>query len=139
MKKVLKAGKKPLSLLLAVVMLITTWVFVAPTKAAGAVTAGNYNLTININVTNKADKTSNIQNSYFTIRYKGKNGTEAQTEMNYDLKNSGYLNSEGNKSFTISVPGFPTSMYVYHDATWDDMVHYTLGTITVSGTKSQNA
>lgn len=54
MKKVLKAGKKPLSLLLAVVMLITTWVFVAPTKAE-AVNAGTYKYKVTFEVTDDMD------------------------------------------------------------------------------------
>ena len=41
MKKTLRTGKKVLSVFLAVLMVLTAWVFVAPEKAEAA-TAGKY-------------------------------------------------------------------------------------------------
>lgn len=125
MKKVLKAGKKPLSLFLAVVMLITTWVFVAPTTA-GAATAGNYY----IRVTWANENTNNINNSYkgfnseqndsvgISIGYKATNGTASSISYyNYDCK--GYYNNSGSDekeyTFDATLSGFPTLIYAYID------------------------
>ena len=138
MKKFLRTGKKTLAVFMAVMMVLTAWVFFEPTKAEAA--AGNYTLTVKINVTNKADSQGNIQDSYFTITYKPNNGTGSETTMNYSLRDNWKtcLNSNGDKTITITVPGFPTKMYIYHDATWDDKVHYTFNSATVSGPSSSS-
>lgn len=138
MKKFTRTGKKVLSVFLAVLMVMTAWVFVAP--EAEAATAGSYTLEVSINVTNKADNQGNIQDSYYTITYKTNNGTGSQTTMTYSLKDNwtSCLSSTGSKTITITVPGFPTSMYIYHDATWDDKVHYTFNGATLSGPSSSS-
>ena len=138
MKKFTRTGKKALSVFLAVIMVMTAWVFFAP--EAEAATAGSYTLKVSINVTNEADNQGNIQNSYYNITYKTNNGTGSETTMTYSLKDNwtSCLSSTGSKTITITVPGFPTKMYIYHDAVWNDKVHYTFNGATLSGPSSSS-
>lgn len=140
MKGKKRLWKKVLSLFLTVVMLMTCWVFFAPTKADAA-SAGSYTVKVSINVSNKADSQENIEDSYYKITYKTNNGKGTQTTMTYSLKNNwtSCLNSTGSKTITISVPGFPSSIYVYHDATWNDIVEYTFNSVTINGTSAYSS
>lgn len=137
MKKFTRTGKKALSVFLAALMVMTTWVFVAPEKAEA--TNGSYWLNVRVNVTNKADDKSHIQDSYWNITYRPNNGRGNEATMKYDLKENEYgvlSNQSNNQYMHVSVPGFPTKMSYYHDATWDDKVHYTLREIYVSSSKT---
>ena len=69
MKKAKMIGKKALSVFLAVLMVLTAWVWVAPTEAS-AVNAGTYNVRFSVNVTDKADSRSPIESSYWEIKYR---------------------------------------------------------------------
>ena len=136
MKKFTRTGKKALSVFLAALMVMTAWVFVAPTKAEA--TNGSYWLNVKVNVTNKADKKENIQDSYWTITYRPNNGRGDEATMKYDLREKEYgvlSNESDNQYMHVSVPGFPTKIYYYHDATWNDKVYYKLCDIYVSSKK----
>lgn len=125
MKKFTRTGKKALSFFLSVLMVLTTWVFVAPEKAEAA--NGSYWLNVKVNVTNKADKQENIQKSYWTITYRPNNGRGNETTMEYNIRENEYgvLSNESNGQYMhVEVPGFPTKIYYYHDATWNDKVYY---------------
>jgi len=54
MKKWQQTGKKALSVFMAIMMLMTAWVWVAPTEASAA-TAGNYKVRITWQVNNTKD------------------------------------------------------------------------------------
>lgn len=86
-RKFSKYTRKTLSVFMAVIMVLSVFVFVPEmfTKAEAA-TAGNYTLKVNINVSNKADNKGNIQDSYFKITYKPNNGNGSETTMTYSLK-----------------------------------------------------
>ncbi|MGN1444212.1 MAG: hypothetical protein ACI4XE_10230, partial [Acutalibacteraceae bacterium] len=81
MKKFLRTGKKALSVFMAVMMVMTAWVFFEPTKAE-AINAGTYTYKVVFNVTDSMD------NCYMNYKLYGKadNGT-ASTET---LIDSGY-------------------------------------------------
>ena len=105
-------------------------------KKAEAATAGSYTIRVQIHVTNKADKQSNIQNSYYQVTYVTNNGkgSTVTKEQLYDLKANWTtcgLNSEAWHTFEFTVPGFPTYLYSYHDAVWTDKVHYTMEDIWI--------
>lgn len=137
MKKFTRTGKKVLSVFLAALMVMTAWVFVAPEKAEAA--NGSYWLNVKVDVTNKADAKKNIQDSYWTITYRPNNGRGNEATMKYDLKENEYgvlSNQSNNQYMHVSVPGFPTKIYYYHDATWDDKVHYTVKEIYISSSNT---
>ena len=136
MKKFLRTGKKALSVFMAVMMVMTAWVFFEPMEAEAA--AGSYTVKVIINVTNKADNQGSIQSSYFEVSYRPNNGTSAvsTSKVTYDLRANwtSCLNSTGTKTITINnVPGFPTSLYAYNDAVWNDKVDFSITKITVGG------
>ena len=83
MKKFTRTGKKALSVFLAVIMVMTAWVFFAP--EAEAATAGSYYVRFKWSVTNS----NNIKKTYggfnkevndsagISIGYKENNGTDS--------------------------------------------------------------
>ena len=131
MKKFTRTGKKALSVFLAVLMVMTAWVFVAP--QAKAATAGSY--TVRVTFSNS----SNFNDDYtgvnctnedcfgITVRYKKNNGTGDEDDYNFNLKGK---KVSGTKEATI--PGFPTLIYIYLN---DDRVPGFGGTATVHLTK----
>lgn len=136
-KKFEKYTRKALSVFMAFIMVFTMFVFTPGMfKKAEAATAGSYTLSFKINVSNEADKQDSIQDSYYTIYYKPNNGSGTETNFVYNLKNnwtSVGLNSSGEHTFKVTVPGWPTKVVSYHDAVWNDYVHYEMKAITVSG------
>ena len=130
--------KKALSLFLTVVMLMTCWVFFAPTKADAA-SAGSYYVQIEWKVTSA----NNIKSSYggynkevndsagITIVYRANNGTTATDQYkNFDLKNGstaagGAMNKKGSYTIKTTLSGFPTKVYAYVDD------NYALGSCTL--------
>lgn len=134
-----KGVKKTLAVFLAALMVMSCWVF-TPISFKAEAANGSYWLNVKVNVTNKADKKENIQDSYWTITYRTNNGRGEEATMKYDLRESAYgvlSNQSNNQYIHVSVPGFPTKMYYYHDATWNDKVHYKLCDIYVASS-SQN-
>ena len=110
MKKFTRTGKKVLSVFLAVLMVMTAWVFVAP--EAEAVTAGTYYYKVTFQVTDDMD---NVQMKS-TLYGKGNNGTGSSevtiATKNYtsDTKFSGTMTiMEG----TTDAGVFPTRFHIY--------------------------
>ena len=145
-------GKRALSIFLSLLMVAGVFVMdwsglIKLSPTADAITsqnAGNYVLRIQIHVTNKADKQGNIQTSWVKISYKANNGRgdliEGDNRVYYDMKSNWTtcgLNSEGWHTFDISVPGIPINAEFYHDAVWQDKVHYTLEDFWVYGNDNQ--
>ena len=111
MKKTLRTGKKVCSVFLAVLMVITAWVFVAPEKAEAA-TAGKYYYKVTFQVTDDMD---NVQMKS-TLYGRGNNGTSGSevtiATKNYtsDTKFSGTMTiMEG----TTDAGVFPTRFHIY--------------------------
>ncbi len=113
MKKFLKLqAKKSVSLFLAVLMVLSCWVWMAPEEAQAASAAeGYYRLRVRYNVDDNG--TAADGSNYFNITYvENGTGTTRQTgnqQMTTDLT-SGYKEQE------IWVKGFPTQIYHYTKA-----------------------
>ena len=109
-----KQLKKSLSLFLAVLMMLSCWVWIAPEKAEAA--ANSYDVTVYHNVVNGAEEVS------VTIWYKPDNGRGTEASKTYNIP-AGTVDG-GDPSTTIEgVPGWPTKVqfYVKNDAsdyTW---------------------
>ena len=67
MKKMLKTGKKTLSVIMAIMMVLTAWVWVAPTEASAA-TMGNYDVTVKINLEDDDAVGGHIQVWYYPLK-----------------------------------------------------------------------
>lgn len=118
-----KGIKRALSLALCVVMLVSCWVFTAPT--ANAATAGNYYVEIDVNIVTRTEDYSNPYaapffgsnvNSYkkmagITLLYKEQNGTadagadsnadhiyDHQKFENFGIGKNDYVTEKGNES-----------------------------------------
>lgn len=109
-----KQFKKSLSLLMAILMVMSCWVWVAPTKASAA-EPGKYTLSITATVTNPADT------AYINVKVKKNNGTGDEVWINSNgtiSDNSSEIhigeftsggNDQGDKTFTLSnIDGFPS-------------------------------
>lgn len=105
-----KQIKKSLSLFLAVLMLLTSWVWVAPEKAE-AVDTPTYSVTIVYDVVNTAENGGNTQVWYYPFN---SDGSLSSTMTSFDISNTP-LNSmfhEGNNSSGCTataegIPGWP--------------------------------
>lgn len=160
MKKMLKTGKKALSVIMAVLMVMTAWVWVVPTEAEAA-TAGNYKVRITWQVNN----TKNYNNSFtgtetedgaragIILYYKSNNGSGTQSSMYWCLdstnyggtyvsaeKSTGNTNSSTGKDYycVATIAGFPTALYGMADSDYfGDKGQYTVSKIEVyNNTKS---
>lgn len=114
MKKFLRMGKKALAVFMAVMMVMTAWVFFEPTKAS-AINAGSYKVKIYVNVTDSWD--NNTDEYKYHLTYRNNNGlstatTGVQEETLSDDSNGIDFNSEGEKTvWEGTLPGFPVSIY----------------------------
>ena len=110
MKKFTRTGKKVLSVFLAVLMVMTAWVFVAP--EAEAATAGKYYYKVTFQVTDDMD---NVQMKS-TLYGRGNNGT-SDTEVTIATKNY-TSNTDFSGTMTImegttDAGVFPTRFHIY--------------------------
>lgn len=104
MKKAKIIGKKTLSVFLAVLMVLTAWVWVAPTEAEAA--AGTYDVKINWYVTDEMDSNGGT----ITLKTKGNNGTNssATTHAAKSWVNSDSVtNNKWSQDFIWTGVGFP--------------------------------
>ncbi|MBQ7296291.1 MAG: hypothetical protein IJW86_08915 [Clostridia bacterium] len=111
--------KKALSLIMAVMMIMSCWVWVAPQKAEAA-TAGNYYCKLDINTT---DTCKGWDVCKIVIYYKSENGTGTETPYTISDDARAYFN--GDSSGTIAageLGGFPTKITFEYSfgggATW---------------------
>ncbi len=96
--------KKSLSLIMAVLMVLSCWVWVAPTKAEAA--SNNYTVTIGYNVTNKCE--DGYAELHLRIAYKTNNGTSSEIGVaEYSINQDSGKFSETYQTWPVSVPGFP--------------------------------
>ena len=132
MKKFLRTGKKALSVFMAVMMVLTAWVFFEPMEAEAA-TAGTYDYAVRIQTTNSVDVGDN-KDLTITLDYKKDNGTgsAASTSQNVSYTWAENDNADNTAYFT-GVAGFPTKLNVYCLYAWTAAVSRKWGcTITVS-------
>lgn len=103
MKKYLKTyAKKSMSLLMAVLMLMTCWVFVAPEKAEAAA-PDNYVVTMDFSVSDAC----NGANATATVYYMPNNGTGTETSTTWNLDQ--LESTEGTYSLSSSgIGGWPS-------------------------------
>lgn len=111
MKNYLKLqAKKSLSLLLAVLMLMSCWVWVAPTEAEAA--DGQYYVKYYVSNISEAGNSGNWAGNTMTINYTKQDGTTGSTTVN--LTKNNYTSTGTNKLIWEGyVNGFPTSMGWY--------------------------
>ncbi len=121
MKKAKIIGKKTLSVFLAVLMVLTAWVWVAPTEASAA--AGSYYVKISWQCTNAGNDYAIAYPGYanrgngncvgISLYYKSNNGTGTESEKVFDLRSD--MNSATSYTETATISGFPTRIFVYND------------------------
>ncbi len=114
-KQIKKTGKRSLAVLMTILMLMTSWVFVAP--SASAATAGNYTVVVYFNVTGETESKA-CEEDYIEIWYKPNNGTGTETSQKFDKTGAGEFNSTGSKSFTFTVAGWPTKVKFSINQQW---------------------
>lgn len=108
-----KQLKKSLSLFLAVLMLMTCWVWVAPQKAeAGA--PGSYDVTVEYNVYNGSWGDDNPDEMKVEAWYIPGNGTGTESTTTVSkVWNSGFPGEGNSSSLTLNVPGgWPSRVYI---------------------------
>lgn len=105
----MKTLKKSLSLFLAVVMLLSCWVWVAPEKAAAA--DGQYYVKVYADVETYSEK---AKNGKITVYFNKNHGVGAGGSSYQDIPNSQFSSTGDNKLlFSGYVDGFPTSANFY--------------------------
>lgn len=120
--------KKALSLFLTVVMLMTCWVFVAPTKADAA-SAGSYVIKITYDIIDgntlknayKGKGKDNNDSCGISVFYKDTNGTattakEELIDLHTDLSNN--TGSAYGRTVTRTLSGFPYEIYAELNDNW---------------------
>ena len=106
MKKFLKkTTKKSIALLMTVVMLMTCWVFVAPTEADAAKSI-SYNVTITYNLPS-GDSGGNIKVYYYNFKDDGSGVDTSSTGEQAFISSYGNLTVGDGQSKTVTCTGFP--------------------------------
>lgn len=155
MKKLLKTGKKALSVIMAVLMVMTAWVWVAPEHASAA--AGKYYVRVYISVKDYGNLTqwgaepkeytgpsmSGIS-SGITLYHKDDNGTATTTkETHADIVSKTFIDGGSKPASTVyetvefSNVGFPESIQFYaKDNLWDYVEWYITKITVASGSSA---
>ena len=108
MKKTIKSTlKKNLCVIMALLMIMTSWVFVAPMKAEAA-TAGSYTINLSFYISDA----NNGGSPKAKIYYQPNNGTGAETNQVFNLDK---LKSNEGKTVveTMTVPGWPMHIEIF--------------------------
>ena len=156
MKKFTRTGKKVLSVFLAALMVMTAWVFVAPTKAEAA--AGGYYTRVYIYIDDWGDYDGgwlaaayNDYESYdnipggncagMSIWYKDDNGTSTTTKREDRNLKTVVANTSGSGdkvtvTVTFNLTGFPTELYWLNEASKFDACRYLITKITVAASSA---
>lgn len=112
MKKAKMIGKKTLSVFLAVLMVLTAWVWVAPTEAEAVNSSGNYTWRLYINCTNAY--TGNA--AYYTVTGKTNNGQGTDTTISNQTSiavGSDSIFDKGTNAYFPSSDGTTTTAFPY--------------------------
>ena len=113
-KLILTYAKKSLSLVMAFVMLLTCWVFVAP--EASAATTAKYSFTLTYNLPS-GDSGGNIQVYYYNFKDDGSGVDTSSSGSEYVVDSYGKLTTGNGKTYTHNCTGFPYKLvFVDEDA-----------------------
>ena len=105
MKKVMK---RDISVLLTVLMLLSSWVFVAPQKAEALVDQETYDISVMVNIENENDRDDN----YYTIRYIRPNGSIGSVKKERAAeKGAGVDGNADYREDTFTLDGIPISLH----------------------------
>ncbi|MGN0487302.1 MAG: hypothetical protein ACI4GB_08735 [Acutalibacteraceae bacterium] len=121
MKKTIKSTlKRYLCVMMALLMIMTSWVFVAPMKAEAA-TAGSYTVKVVLNVSD--DWSNGGSNAKCTVYYGTNNGTDGKVTTNMQDKwaAEGDYNKGTNVDYTAfeaTLPGFPVEVDLWYKVAW---------------------
>lgn len=118
--------KKSFSLFLAVLMILSCWVWVAPQKAEAA-TSGYYPLTLVWNVVDEVNGGS----AKVTVTYTTNNGTGTSTSKEYSM--DALKSSTGSVTWSQEIPGFPTNISIKIDNEGMRQFEMVLKSVTIAG------
>ena len=107
--------KKTVSLFLAIMMLMSCWVFVAPENADAANLTIYYPVTINFNVTTALSNGGNAYVEYYPVTDSGTLDTSSDVLKHYiteSFSNSGTTAKADGYSLSTNVPGFPVNLVI---------------------------
>ena len=121
-----KQLKKSLSLFLAVLMMLSCWVWVAPQKAEAA-TSGYYPLTLVWNVVDEVNGGS----AKVTVTYTTNNGTGTSTSKEYSMDD--LKSNTGSVTWSQEIPGFPTNISIKIDNEGMRQFEMVLKSVTIAG------
>ena len=106
-----KTGKRALAICMSILMLLTSWVFVAPT--ASAVTAGNYTWTVKLTVSDNGDCNDN-DGAHIYVKGKSNNGTGSEVEIK-NITCTSNINDKKDGEWSYTTSQFPTAVYMTID------------------------
>lgn len=133
-KKHLLNMKKTLSVFMAVMMLLTAWVFVAPTEAS-AVTAVEY--PVQVKFSHSGSPSGHIVVYYFDVDENGNVDTSNKnqsTTIISSISGAGYGSSGTHTTTPINVPGWPWKVEITaQSGTTIRMLGFYIGEIEVTG------
>lgn len=121
-----KQLKKSLSLCLAVLMMLSCWVWVAPQKAEAA-TSGYYPLTLVWDVSDQVNGGS----AKVTVTYTTNNGTGTSTSKTYSM--AALTSSTGSVTWSDEIPGFPTNISITIDNEGMRQFEMVLKSVAIAG------
>ena len=102
--------KKSLSLLMAVLMILSCWVWVAPEKASAA---DAYTLLFDVSISNARD--GNVDGNYIEIWYYTYNAN-GELNVSGSKKTTGMFSSTSETSYSIDLPGWPYKITMQTEA-----------------------
>ena len=118
--------KKSLSLLMAVLMILSCWVWIAPDKAEAA-TSGYYPLTLVWDVKDQVNGGS----AKVTVTYTTNNGTGSSTSQTYSMDD--LKSKTGSVTWSQEIPGFPTNISITIDNEGMRQFEMVLKSVTIAG------
>ena len=131
-----KQLKKSFSLFLAVLMLMSCWVWVAPQKAEAATgTYSGYSISFSYVVENKVEGGGHIKVYYYPFNADGTLNTSNMVEYGGKELNSLFSNEDGS-SVTVSIPdvgGWPCKVYMQVNGEWMTDSKVILNSISING------
>lgn len=118
--------KKSLSLFMAVLMILSCWVWVAPEKAEAAA-PDSYEVKINVTVENPCDS------GHVTADLVSNNGTGTKTTENVISSLPSSFKAEGEQTLTFTTNKFPTRIYIKIGTDRYSTSKGTINSITING------
>ena len=108
--------KKSISLFLAVLMVLSCWVWVAPEKASADHTTGQYYVKYVVDITAYSKQT---KDSKLVITYKKNNGTGSEGTVTYDTPEANFQTNNINVVlYEGYIDGFPTNAALSMSLSW---------------------